>query len=250
MKRYHSRYQSKPKSSLSRRSERKSKRKLILTALISIFLVYSLFAWLLPTLIGSLSVINKFKPTPVKEASITENISLAPPVLNIPFESTNTGSISIKGYSTPNVSVEIYLDDEIKTTSKTKDDGSFVSDNISLTLGTNNISGKTVDEKGNKSLSSKPIRIIYSNEKPSLDLSSPSDNQEIKGGDKKVLITGSTDANKGITVSANGIQLIVNSEGKFSQTIDINEGENNIAVSATDSAGNSIQLTRRVTYSP
>lgn len=247
MKRYKTRYHSKPFS--VRRWEKKGKRRLTLTIILGAFLLYALLSWILPALIGGLSYFNKFKETPTQKASVAENSTLAPPVLNIPYEATNTASIAIKGYSVPNASVEVYLDDELKTTAKTHDDGSFTTDNISLFLGTNNISGKTVDDKGNKSFPSKPIRILYSNEKPGLEVSSPGDNQEIKGGDKKVLISGSTDPNKGIIVTVNGSQLIVNSEGKFSQTIDISDGENNITVAATDTANNTAQVTRKVIYS-
>ncbi|MDD2823057.1 MAG: hypothetical protein PHQ59_03140 [Candidatus Daviesbacteria bacterium] len=236
------------KSFLSRRLERKSKKRFYLTLIICAVLLYILVAWFIPNFIGSLSLLNRFKEPVKSQESITENASLAPPVLNIPYEATSSAQILVKGYSLSNTKVEIYLDGELKSSIDTSGDGSFVSEPIDLSLGTNKISGITIDSNGNKSLSSKPILIVYSNEKPILEIQSPTDNQEINGGDKKVTVTGKTNSDKDISITINGTRTIVDSDGKFSRTIDINEGENNITIIATDIAGNSIQVTRKVTY--
>ena len=235
---------------LSRRLERKSKRNLFVTLFISAILLYVTFVWFIPTFIGSLSLLNQFKPQSQSSISVAEKASLAPPVLNIPFESTNTATIKVHGYALSNTSVEIYNDNNLKTTVKTNEDGSFTSDPIDLNLGTNNISGKTADDSGNKSLTSKPINIYYTNEKPSLEISEPEDNKTIKGGDKKVNVSGKTSSDRDISLTINGVRTIVQSDGSFSRSVDINEGDNNITISATDNAGNNIQSTRKVTYQP
>ena len=249
MKRYQSRYSSRSKPLSVRRLEKKGKRKFIFTILLGFFLLYALLTWILPTLVGGLSVINKFKDAPKATSSIANNATLAPPILSIPYEATNTATISVKGYAAASSTVEIYIDVELKTDTKAGGDGSFSTSPISLNIGTNNISGKTVDEKGNKSPSSKPIRIIFTSDKPDLEISSPSDNQTVSG-DKKVTVSGTTNADKGINVTAGNTRLIVNSDGTFSQSIDISEGENNIVITALDQAGNTTQITRKVIYQP
>lgn len=246
MKRYHNIKQ----SYLSRKVEKKAKKRFYLTILISLVLLYLLFAWLLPTFIGSLSFLNTLKPVPKKEIPVAESKVLPPPVLNIPFESTSSSKISITGYSTAETKVEIYLDDEIQTTVSTKEDGSFVSDLIILNLGTNNIYGKTVDNEGNKSLASKNTKVIYDNQKPKLDLDQPQDNQTITGGDKKVTVSGSVAPTNTVSVTINGMRVILNTEGKFSQTIDLSEGDNNITVAATTQTDTNTQISRKVTYQP
>lgn len=233
---------------LARRYEKRSRNKFIFTLIIIAFLLYSLLAWILPTLIGGLSFFNKFKHNPKPPTPVSEDITIAPPVLNIPFEATNTAQIKIKGYAQPHSKIEVYIDDDLKTTATTDENGSFTSGNIPLNLGTNNIYGKTVNDKGDKSLSSKPITITFINEKPKLEVSSPQDNQVIKGGDKKVTVSGSTDTSGDITVTVNGSQAIVDESGNFSQTIAVNDGDNNIVIAAADQAGNSTQISRRVTY--
>lgn len=213
-------------------------------------LSYALLAWILPAFIGGLSVLNRLKPSDKPIAQISDSTAIAPPVLNIPFESTNSGTINIKGYASAQNTVEIYLDDELKTRIISNDDGSFSSDDINLNFGTNNLYGKTVDDKGNKSLPSKTIRLYYDNEKPKLEIKEPEDNKTITGGDKKVTVSGTVDSQKSIKVSINDIKVIVNSNGDFSKVIDLNDGDNNITINATDTAGNNTQITRKVIYQP
>lgn len=238
------------KSFLSRRIERKSKKNFLLTLIICGFLIFILFAWFIPTFIGSLSFLNRYKQPVKTTKSVSESALLAPPVLNIPYEATNTASIIVHGYTTPETSVEIYINDNLTSTTKSASDGSFVSDQVTLDLGKNSISGKTIDSQGNKSYGSKPIIISYSNEKPELEISNPQDNSEIKGGDKKVTVSGKTNDDQEITVLINGNRVIVSSDGSFTQVLDINEGDNNISVTATDKAGNTTEVTRKVVYQP
>lgn len=232
----------------SKRVERKIRNRFILSLLLALVLIYFLFTWLIPNLIGQLRVINRFKPDLNQKKHLLENASLAPPVLNIPYEATNTAVIKISGFAQPRTKVEIYIDDNLQTTVDTKDDGAFLAENIQLLLELNNINAKTVDEKGGKSLPSKTIRIIYDNQKPKLELSKPEDNQVIKDGDKKITILGNTEPGNDIWVS--GVKIVVNSEGSFNQTIGINDGENDLIIQATDKAGNTTSLSRKVIYQP
>lgn len=244
MKRY--RFKTQPFS--TRRLQKKARRNFLLTILLGAALIYFLFAWFLPTLIGSLSFLNRFKDIPKSSVLVIEDATLAPPVLNIPYEATNSATINLTGYASSHSFVEIYVDDDLKTKVETKENGSFTAEAIPLTLGSNNISGKTVDEKGHKSLFSKPILVTYSNEKPKLDLKEPTDNQEIKGGDKKVVVSGTTSPD--VTLTINGARTIVDSSGNFSQSIDLSEGDNTITIVAITSAGNVSQLNRQVSYQP
>lgn len=243
MPRYRTYY--KPRS--LRHREKKSTVRLIVNVILSLFLLYILITWGLPFLVSSLSFLNRFKSI-THRSSNKEVALLAPPVLNIPYEATNSAQIRISGYSTPNLKVKIFIDDNLKTTTKVNDNGSFSTEPVSLVLGTNNITSKTVDDKGEESLPSKNIKVIYSSERPKLDLSSPSDNQQIKGGDKKVNVSGVTDPNDNLVV--NGVTIVVGGDGHFSVDVPINDGDNNIVVAATNSVGNTTQVSRKVTYSP
>lgn len=240
-------YKYKPRS--VRRLEKKNKRNLLISTGLILLGIYFLLTWGLPAFIGSLTVFNKFKPENNQiNKPISEDPAIAPPVLNIPYEATNTATIKVNGYASADNQVEIYVDGDKKDTTTTKSDGSFTSGDIPLVLGTNNIYGKTVNSDNKTSLPSKTIQLIYNNEKPTLDVSQPTDNQQIQGGDKKITVSGKTDSENNITV--NGNLVIVSSEGNFSTNVSINEGENTITITATNSVGNTTTITKKVTYTP
>lgn len=241
-KRHSSSY--KPRS--LRRYEQKTRRNLLLSLGVIILFIYLFFFWGLPLLIQGVTLVQH-KPTD-KEKSPSEDVKLTPPVLNLPYEATNTASIKIKGYAQPDSKIEILINNVVKSTTSSDGSGQFESGFIDLTKGDNFISGKTVDNKGNKSLASKSIRVFFTMEKPKLEVSEPDDNKIIKGGDKKIVVRGKTSL--GNTVNINGNIIIVNSEGLFFFEIPLNEGDNQIVVTSTNEVGNFTKIERKVTFIP
>lgn len=232
----------------ARRIQKKDKQNFVITLIIIIALLYITFAWILPNLIGGLGIIKNFI-NPTKQISPEGNqIMLAPPVLNIPYEATNTAEIDIGGYAAPLSKVELFIDEEKKQNTDVNESGIFIFQNVTLNLGTNNIYGKTVDEKNIESLSSKTIIITFDNEKPDLEIKEPEDNKLIQGGDKKVRISGTTEP--GASIFINGNQVVVENDGNFSTTLDINEGDNNFDIKAIDLANNISEISRKVIYNP
>ena len=124
---------------------------------------------------------------------------------------------------------------------------SFNAKDISLESGNNSIYGKTVDQ-GKQSLASKTLTVTFNESKPKLIISEPEDGREIKGGDKKVTISGITDNDASVYVN-NG-QIIVSKDGSFTTSIPLNDGENTITVKAVNSASTSTTIDLKVTYRP
>lgn len=220
------------------------------------FLIYATLKWILPSFIGGVSTVKDIVKPSQKTIASPLSEALAPPVLNIPYEATNSAQIDIKGYGTPNLKVKLYIDDEVKDTVDVSSDGSFTFKDVSLSLGTNNIYGKTLDDeqvpgsagKGNESLPSKTIKLVFDNEKPNLQISEPDDNKKVQGGDKKVKVAGKTDPGAKVFISGN--QTIVDKDGNFSSDQSLNDGDNTISIKAIDTAGNTNEIQRVVNYSP
>lgn len=227
-----------------RHSESRAKRKLIITVVVILVISYVFFMWVLPFLIGQLSFLNK-KNTTVDAESLKIDEAIAPPVLYIPYEATNSASLEFSGYAAPLSRVELYIDGEIKTQTNTNSEGKFTTPAVDLNLGTNNITGVTISDSDKKSLPSKNIRLYYSNEKPKLEVTEPADGTNITG-DKKVKVSGKTDANNSVTV--NGSTVIVDGEGNFSTIIPLNDGENTLVIKTSNTFGNSQETTRKVNY--
>lgn len=231
-----------------KRYQNKSKRNFIATIIIILVLLYVTFVWILPFLIGGVGFIKNFTNPSKKVVIPSDQTTLAPPVLNIPYEATNTAQIDIGGFASSGAKVELFLDDDKKQTVEVSVDGSFKFSDVALSLGTNNIYGKTLDEKNQESLPSKTLVIIFDNEKPNLDISEPEDNKIINGGEKKVKISGKTEA--GVLVYVNSNQVIVDKDGNFTTTLDLNEGDNNFDIKAIDTANNSNEVSRKVVFHP
>lgn len=240
--RYHSRRSVK-------RIARRSRRNFLITLIIIAALAYSTVTWVLPSFINSVGFVkNVIKPSQRTLSQSSENTALAPPVLNIPYEATNTAQIDIKGFGTPNSKIKLFIDDDPKQTINVSSDGSFDFEKVLLNLGTNNIYGKTINERGDESLPSKEVKLIYINEKPSLNINEPEDGKKIQGGDKKVKVSGKTDP--GVQVFVSGNQVIVDRDGNFSIDLSLDEGDNTISIKAVDAASNSIEIQRRINYTP
>lgn len=232
-----------------KRIARRSRRNFLITLIIIAVLVYSTVTWVLPSFINSVGFVkNVIKPSQRTLSQSSENTALAPPVLNIPYEATNTAQIDIKGFGTPNSKIKLFIDDDPKQTINVSSDGSFDFEKVLLNLGTNNIYGKTINERGSESLPSKEVKLIYINEKPSLNINEPEDGKKIQGGDKKVKVSGKTDP--GVQVFVSGNQVIVDRDGNFSIDLSLDEGDNTISIKAVDAASNSIEIQRRINYTP
>ncbi len=229
----------------SRRRSTKNKRNLLLTIFLLFFLGYALLVWIIPNVIGGLFLVSHIGAKPATTPSPIADSTLAPPVLNIPYEATNTATIRIKGYASPHNDVELYVNDSKVTTTEANEEGVFIAEKIDLETGDNTIYGKTVSDTST-SLPSKPIKVIYSNAKPKLSVSSPTDGQTVKGGDKKITVAGSTDPGDSIVV--NGQRVIVNGDGNFSQSIPLNDGDNTVTVTASDQFNNQNQISLKVKY--
>lgn len=232
----------------TRRLAKKTKRNLLTTIIIIVVLIYATLNWILPTFVGGIGFVSDIiKPPKQAETPVGENATLAPPVFNIPYEATNTARIDIRGYATYNSKVKFYLDDELKDTVNASEDGSFVIRDVSLSLGTNNIYGKTVDDKDRESFPSKTIRVILDNEKPSLEVFEPSDGKSIQG-ERKMKIVGKTEPDSEVYI--NSSRTIVNSEGGFTTEVSLSDGENIYNIKSQDKASNYTETTRRVTFQP
>lgn len=226
---------------------KKTKRKLITTIIIIILLVYGGVKWIIPGFIGEVGVITGFFKTPKPvEKSVADSEILAPPVIFLPYEATNSSKINIGGYATSS-KVKIYVNDQLKNITDVSIDGKFNIEDIKLELGENKIYGKSSDEKDHESLPSQTINLLYDNQTPSLKINEPEDGKEIQG-DKKVTVSGKTDPDAQIYI--NDTRLIVNPVGEFSTSYNLNDGENTLIIKAQDKASNSKSETRKVIYKP
>lgn len=115
-----------------------------------------------------------------------------------------------------------------------------------LADGAHTVSIEASDYDGNAA-SAKTVSFTVDTIPPTLTLTNPAD--ELITNDAALVVSGKTDdvTSKPVTVTVNGASVAVNSDGSFSKEITLVNGSNTITVVATDKAGKTTTVTRKVT---
>lgn len=170
----------------------------------------------------------KFKTTPPPETNKT---------LSIQFEWEGSDDKTLP----ENLLYSYKLDDE--NWSDWKHVTSYVTPN--LKEGSHTFSVKAKDEAGNES-EVLTYTFIVDITPPPLEVTSPQDGTQAK--DKLIDITGKTEPN--IKVDINGVVVNSDSEGNFTASYSLNEGDNLLTIKAIDKAGNETVKKIHVIYKP
>jgi hypothetical protein len=231
------------RSRLSERIESQTRRNVIVTLIGIAFIVILLWKFGVP-LLASVSFMlaggNDQQTTKSKPAYV------APPSLNDTFSATNSAAVTINGTSLSEATVDLYVNNSHVDSTTVGKDNTFTFDHVSLHLGDNSIKAQATLQ-GTKSDYSNMLSITYLNKQPELSIDNPSDGQEFHKDDKSVDVKGKTDP--GVKVTVNDFWAIVDTDGNYSYTLSLHDGDNDIKVVATDDAGNKAEKALKVKYS-
>ncbi len=232
-------------SRLSRVSDRKEKRRLVLAIVGIIGIFVLILAFGVKALIGFSLLVEKLRGGSPATTQQAQTIIL-PPTLDPPTSATNSATISATGKGQAELTVILYVNGkEFKQTAVRKD-GTFILSGIPLVNGSNTISAKLTDTKGNVSDLSNIVSVNYGNTPPKLVVSDPTDNSTVTGDPNAVTVTGMTDDN--VTVTINDRMVVIKTDNSFSYSYPLNEGDNILKIVATDASGNQTTIQRKVTY--
>lgn len=171
---------------------------------------------------------------------------LFPPLLDPVPTATNSSFLKISGSGQPETTVSLYVNEAEGRKMSIAKDGTFSFASVRLAEGANTISAKILDDKNNMSDLSNVVSIIMKKTPPSLDVTSPSDNQTISDDNNIVNVSGKSDSDT--TVTVNDRLVVVQSDGSFTYQYPLNQGENKLKIVATDVAGNQTIIDRTVKY--
>lgn len=227
------------KSRLNRNLEKRTKKRLYLSVLGIIVVLFLLVKFGIPGLINFSLFLANGKDAQLAQKANNQSIIL-PPTLIQSFSATNSAQINVNGSGAPKQQIELFVNNNLTDTTSTKDDGSFSFDNITITSGGNTIKAKAKADNKESDFSN-TLSITFANKAPSLSIDSPSDGQTFSGGSQQdVTIKGKTD-NGDIRVTVNGFWAISDSNGNYSYSLHLQSGDNHINVVAQDQAGNQTQ---------
>jgi len=225
--------------------EQKTKKNLLLSVFGIVLVILLVFKFGLPFLVNLSLFMSDSKGN--QEQSENKGPSfIAPPILN-PFpQATSSANIIVSGVASKNQTINLYINDNLIDSIKTKDDGEF-SFKETIKPGESTIKTKAiVGEK--ESEFSNTITTAFKSAPPSLSIISPTDAQSFSKDQNIAEVKGATDPDTRITV--NGFWAITDNTGEFLYKLPLQNGENKIKILATDLAGNKTEKEIKVTYSP
>lgn len=188
-------------------------------------------------IVGFSVLLEKLK-NPRDESVVAQGVDyIAPPVLNPLPSATKEEKISVSGYSSSsNVSINLYVNGELIDKTESRSDKNFTFENVPLDSGENEIKARIESDKSKKSGFSQSVKIAYLNKPPSLEISSPNNDQTFKKDESPIEVSGKTD--KGVKVTVNDFWTISNDDGTFYYMHNLKDGDNILKIVATDEAGN------------
>ncbi|PAY13068.1 S8 family peptidase [Bacillus sp. 7705b] len=159
----------------------------------------------------------------------------AVPVITSPEDKayTNMENVTVKGKASPGTTVTLYNGDKEAGETKTAEDGTFEA-GVSLSKGENKLTAAASIDSGTTDASS-PVTVTLDQDKPELTLDNPKDGEKINKEALTVKGTVSDDNLKEVKV--NGKKATV-TDGSYSARILLENGSNEVKVTATDLAGN------------
>jgi hypothetical protein len=221
------------------------KRILFTIATIAALFMLSLYVGLplLAKIIVTFSSGNSDKTT----TNATDSIILLPPILNPLAEATNSARVKISGFTKPDTTVEITLNDTDTYKITPDKDGAFNSKIITLKDGENTVSAVSLF-KNQISDPAPTLTILYKKKGPELLIDSPKDGETISTDSDTTNIVGQTDPDTKVTI--NDRLVITNQNGRFSFSVKLSNGDNEYKIVALDQAGNKTEQELRFKYSP
>lgn len=179
----------------------------------------------------------------------TPAASVSSPVLSAPYTATNSAQITLRGTATPGISVLLGINGSIGNKTTADDQGGFVFENVTMSQGENLFFAYAEDSSGNRSDGSNAVTVSYSTDVPKLEVSEPAEGAVITQRKQSVIsVKGKTD--QGNKVYLNGQFLFVAGDGSFSGSVQLQTGDNTIAVKAVNTAGNETLIELHVKYMP
>lgn len=233
-------------SRLNSHKQKEYKKRVVLLAVLLVGLIIFMALFGLKLLINTsifISNITGGETQNVSTASKKEDFFGSFDISSIPT-ATNSAQIEISGYITDYDKVEFYINDE-----KVKETSAFASDSFDeqigdLKEGNNTVYMKVSTKKGDHTKESEKYTVLYSQEKPKLEIRDPKDNSQVNTAD--ITINGTTDKN--VSLRVNNMPGVVDANGEFKYALRLKDGENKIEVEVEDTAGNTENKTLTVTY--
>ena len=220
-------------SRLAKKEQKKIQRQTFFYIFLGIVILLIFVFFLVPSIIRVFfNAIDQESPFEVKD-----DVPPQVPILSSnPPEATFSASLNLAGYAEANSKVVFVLNGEEVADVLVSEEGDFEYD-LDLKDGENEILLYGVDDAENESLKTRSYFLTQDTEAPFIEIEKPEDGASIElKKNRTTEISGSTEP--GSKLYLNDRLILVGSEGDFSTTYYLDEGDNELKFRAVDKAGN------------
>lgn len=226
-------------SRLARKEYKESVRKTVMFGLLTVLLILVILFLGIPVLIKMAVFLGNIKSsyTPVQNEN---QLPPVPPRFNPTYEATNSAQMTLEGFSDPEVFIEYFQNETVKTKVLANTDGSFLIPDITLLVGKNEIYAVATNKDDVKSQPSEKLIIDFDNTPPVINITDPPINSSLFKPDGKVQIKG--DVSEEVDLTINDRLIIMDSSNRFVFPVTLSDDENKFKAVAIDKAGNKTEI--------
>lgn len=228
----------------NRNLQNKNKKRIIFYLILTLCIIVTFSFLGIKFLVYVINIVTDIKKSDTPQAS-ADTIPPKVPSVNSFTDCTNNQTIEIKGNAEPASSVLLYLGSREMDTI-VGNTGNFVF-KLNLNEGVNKFYLLSKDSSGNVSAKTKSYQITYDITPPILDIISPQ-NGEVFSGRLNKIIEIKGESEKDATVAINDKFVNLSENGVFDYKIELSNGENQISIKSSDSAGNETTKMLSVSY--
>jgi|APSaa5957512622_1039677.scaffolds.fasta_scaffold16480_3 hypothetical protein len=235
------------KTRLERKREKESLRQAVKYLFLIFLSLFLLVKFGLPGLINMATFIGNISSSdnPIEKE---DQLAPRPPRLNPLPEATNSAQINVSGSAEPGTSIKLYVRGISIEETVASEESAFEFKKVHLREGENEIYTVAYDDHGNTSDDSSSYTVLVDNEKPEISIGTPSDGDKFFDSDSPITVSGSTEEGAGLEI--NDHFVMVKSDGSYSTSVNLSDGDNEIKAVAVDEAGNRAEAVINVNYTP
>lgn len=178
----------------------------------------------------------------------TDSIAPRVPAFSAPPEATQESSITLEGFAEPKSKVVLIKNGQEGDNTEVNDEGAF-SMQVNLDEGENTLALYSIDEAKNESSVGKEYKVVFDKTAPEVDWQTPEDQKTVKNlREQTIDVKGK--ANERTKIYLNDQFISASSDGEFSTTFLLQQGENKLTLKVVDEAGNETSVERIVFFKP
>lgn len=233
-------------SRLERVRSRKAGKQGAIYLLLALGLILVTIFWGLPALARLTGLLIKTDKT----STVADEQRPTPPIFSDIPEATYSAQVRIAGYAQPGLDVILFLNGAEYDRKLVSESGTFSFDKVNLSEGDNAAYAYTATTKDLRSEQSKNYMIVVDTTDPTVTIDSPKPGQVFRGQSERITnIVGSVNE-LGSKVYVGERMVILSSDGKFSLTYQLVEGDQELQIRAIDKAGNEGDSTLKLRWEP